>query len=70
LEEYLRQQGIDELHILGLATDYCVKATALDAIDLGFRTILLSDAVRGVELHAGDCQRAIEQMRTAGVEIR
>jgi len=69
LEGYLRAHGIDTLHIVGLATDYCVKATALDAIDLGFRTTLLTAGIRGVELHAGDCQRAITEMQTAGATI-
>jgi nicotinamidase/pyrazinamidase len=69
LESYLRSKGVDTVHIVGLATDYCVKATALNAIDLGFRTVLLTTGVRGVELKPGDCQRAIEQMRAAGVEI-
>lgn len=69
LESYLRSRGVDTVHILGLATDYCVKATALDAIDLGFQTVLLTAGIRGVDLQPGDCQRAIEQMRAAGVEI-
>jgi nicotinamidase/pyrazinamidase len=69
LERYLKSHGIDSVHIAGLATDYCVKATALDAVELGFRTVLQTHGARGVELHPGDCQRAIEQMRTAGVEI-
>lgn len=70
LEQYLRDRGVDEVHILGLATDYCVKATALDAVDLGFRTVLLTAGIRGVDLNAGDCRRAIEEMKSAGVEIR
>jgi nicotinamidase/pyrazinamidase len=69
LEDYLRSKQVDEVHIVGLATDYCVKATALDALDLGFRTALLTPGVRCVELQPGDCQRAIDQMRAAGVEI-
>ncbi|HEY2894426.1 MAG TPA: bifunctional nicotinamidase/pyrazinamidase, partial [Pirellulales bacterium] len=69
LEAYLRSKGVDTVHVMGLATDYCVKATALDAVDLGFQTVLLSAGIRGVELHTGDCQRAIEQMRAAGVQI-
>lgn len=69
LEEYLRAQGVDEIHLVGLATDYCVKFTSLDAIDLGFRTVVIREGVRGVELKPGDCQRAIESMRAAGVEI-
>ncbi len=57
-----------EVHVCGLATDYCVKWTALDALDLGFETHLLDDACRGVELHPGDVQKAIEVMRQRGVE--
>lgn len=70
LESQLRACGVDTLHVMGLATDYCVKATALDGVALGFRTVLIVAGVRGVELHPGDCQRAIDQMRAAGVEIQ
>lgn len=70
LERLLREHDIDEVHVMGLATDYCVKFTALDAADLGFRTVLLVDGCRGVDLSAGDCDRAIEAMQEAGVEIR
>ena len=70
LEGYLRGSGVDEVHIAGLATDYCVKFTAIDAALLGFRAVVLRDAIRGVELQAGDCQRAIEEMRAAGVNVR
>jgi nicotinamidase/pyrazinamidase len=69
LESLLRSRGIDEVQLLGLATDYCVQATALDAVELGFRTVLLTEGVRGVDLQPGDCQRAIERMRAAGVHI-
>ncbi len=67
LGEYLRGQGVKEVHVCGLATDYCVKWTALDAVDQGFETCLLEDACRGVELHSGDVQKALEEMRRAGV---
>jgi nicotinamidase/pyrazinamidase len=70
LEELLRSQQVDEIHIMGLATDYCVRATALDAVDLGFRTVLITRGCRGVELQSGDCERAVEEMRRAGVEIQ
>ena len=69
LEDYLRSRGVEEVHVMGLATDYCVKFTALDAIDLGFRTVLLAEGTRGVDLHQGDCRRAIEEMQSAGVVI-
>ena len=68
LGEFLRQRGVKEVHVCGLATDYCVKWTALDAVDLGFETYLLEDACRGVELHPGDVQKAIDQMRRQGVK--
>jgi nicotinamidase/pyrazinamidase len=69
LGEYLREQGVDEVYILGLATDYCVKATALDAVELGFKTYLIEDACRGVNLTVRDVERAIDEMRAAGVGV-
>ena len=68
LGEFLRQRGVKEVHVCGLATDYCVKWTALDAVALGFETCLLEDACRGVERHPGDVQKAIDQMRRRGVK--
>ena len=61
---------VDEVAIMGLATDYCVKFTALDAIKLGFKTILIQQGCRGVELNPGDCDNAIEEMKQAGVVIQ
>jgi len=69
LEDYLREQDVEELHLMGLATDFCVKFTALDAVDLRFRTIIITNGVRGVDLHEGDCRRAIEEMTAAGITI-
>jgi nicotinamidase/pyrazinamidase len=69
LGDYLEGRGADELFVLGLATDYCVKFTALDARQLGFRTFLVEDGSRGVELQAGDVGRAVAQMREAGVHL-
>jgi len=69
LEEFLRVQGVDEVHIMGLATDYCVKFTALDAVDLGFRTVVRTEGARGVELKQGDCQRGLAELQDAGVTI-
>ena len=69
LGDYLRAKGVREVTIAGLATDYCVKFTALDALELGFNTYLIEDACRGVNLQPGDVQRAIEEMRTAGVTV-
>ena len=66
---YLQSRGADEVFIVGLATDYCVKFTALDACGLGFRVTLIADACRGVELQPGDCARALDEMRAAGVQV-
>jgi nicotinamidase/pyrazinamidase len=67
LEAILRDAGIERVVVCGLATDYCVKATALDAVRLGFETAVLLDAMRPVELAVGDEQRAIDEMNAAGV---
>lgn len=69
LAEYLKEHGVDEVYVCGLATDYCVKATALDAVDFGFKTFLIEDASRGVDVQAGDTQRAVDEMRERGVIV-
>ncbi len=69
LDDLLRSRGVGEVHVMGLATDYCVKFTALDAISLGYDTHLIEDGVRGVDLNQGDCDRALDEMRRAGVNI-
>jgi nicotinamidase/pyrazinamidase len=69
LDELLRQRGIRAVRICGLATDYCVKATALDAASLGYRTTVLTDAVAAVDLVPGDGDRALEELEAAGVEL-
>ena len=69
LGSYLRQQGVDSVFVLGLATDYCVKFTALDAVSLGFRTHLILDGCRGVNLEPDDAQQAVEAMKAAGVLV-
>jgi nicotinamidase/pyrazinamidase len=69
LEGLLRERAIERVVVCGLATDYCVKATAIDAATLGFQTSLLTDAARPVDLSAGDGERAIDEMRAAGVVI-
>lgn len=69
LGDYLRERGVQEVHVVGLATDYCVKFTALDACGLGLRVRLLTDACRGVEIQPGDTARALDEMRAAGVGV-
>jgi nicotinamidase-related amidase len=68
LAEALRNQGIRRLFIGGLATDYCVKNTVLDALDAGFDVILLKDAIRGVDVTAGDSDKAIRDMVEKGAK--
>ena len=69
LEALLRDAGVTEVVVTGLATDYCVRATALDAARLGFHTSVLSDAIAAVDLQAGDGDRALDEMRDAGVRL-
>jgi len=69
LEILLRDDGITDVVVLGLATDYCVKETALDAARLGFMTTLLADGIRAVNLSPGDGTRAIAEMVAAGVVV-
>jgi nicotinamidase/pyrazinamidase len=69
LGEYLNEQGVTAVYVCGLATDYCVKHTALDAVSLGLETHLIAEACRGVDLKPGDSQRAIEEMRRRGVVV-
>ena len=69
LEDLLRQRDASELYVLGLATDYCVRCTVLDALQLGFGVHLVRDGCRGVDVRAGDSDRAIQEMQAAGVAI-
>ena len=69
LEAILRDAGIDSVVVTGLATDYCVKATAIDAASLGFRTAVLTDAIAAVDLEPGDGERALGEMEAAGVTL-
>jgi nicotinamidase/pyrazinamidase len=64
----LRQAGITRLHVGGLATDYCVRATVLDALRAGFEAFVLVDAVRAVDVTPGDGERALGEMRAAGAK--
>ena len=67
--DYLREQGVTDVYLLGLATDYCVKFSALDAVECGFKVHVIDDGCRGIDLHAGDVSKALDEMRAAGAEI-
>ncbi|MDP9399416.1 MAG: nicotinamidase [Actinomycetota bacterium] len=69
LAALLRARGVDEVTIVGLATDYCVKHTALDALREGFRVTVDPTAVRAVEVQEGDGERALDEVRRAGGRV-
>ncbi|MGC8832639.1 MAG: nicotinamidase [Armatimonadota bacterium] len=69
LADQLRVRGITRVFITGLATDYCVRATALDALAAGFNVVVLSDCIRGVDVNPGDSERAVQEMAAAGAVI-
>jgi nicotinamidase/pyrazinamidase len=70
LAEWLRARGVIAVSVLGLATDYCVRATAMDAVSAGFETTLIIDGCRAVDLVPGDGERAIAAMAAVGVTMR
>jgi nicotinamidase/pyrazinamidase len=69
LAELLRERDVDSVTLVGLATDYCVKSTALDALRQGLEVTVDSAGVRGVDVHEGDSERALEQVRGAGAKV-
>jgi len=69
LGDWLEARGVSELYVLGLATDYCVKFTTLDARQLGFAVSLVVDGCRGVNIQPDDSDKAIAEMRAAGATI-
>ena len=66
LEHLLKDRGITNVTVVGLATDYCVKNTALDALRAGFQVTIDTTAVRGVDVEPGDSERALAEVRAAG----
>jgi nicotinamidase/pyrazinamidase len=69
LESILRARGVERLVIMGLATDYCVKGTALDGAAKGFDTVVLLEGIRAVDLRPGDGDRALDEVKRAGVDV-
>ena len=69
LADYLREEGVAAVYLAGVATDYCVRDSALDARQLGLDTFVVIDACRGIDLAPGDVERAVREMREAGVHI-
>ena len=69
LSNVLHKDGVTDLYVAGLATDYCVRASALDAVRRGFHTWVVTDAVEAVNINPDDGRKAIEEMKKAGVEL-
>ena len=69
LATILHDHEVDRVYVCGLATDYCVRASAIDACREGFDVTVVADAIRGVEVEPGDSERALAQMRAAGAEV-
>jgi nicotinamidase/pyrazinamidase len=69
LAEVLRDRGVDKVVVVGLATDYCVRASAIDACKEAFDVIVVTDAIRAVDVEEGDGERAIQEMRDAGARL-
>ena len=69
LGDLLRERGVEQLYVAGLATDYCVKNSVLDAVRQGFDVTVVEDAVRGVDLTPGDSERALDEMEAAGAKV-
>ena len=65
----LRERGVERVVVCGLATDYCVKATVIDALALGWPTSVLTESIAAVEMQPGDGERALEEMRAAGAQL-
>lgn len=69
LAQWLQQQGIKRVFVGGLATDYCVQATVLDALEAGLQAFVIADGSRAVEVQAGDGQKALQAMAAAGAQV-
>jgi len=69
LDLYLKEHKVNEVYILGLATDYCVKFTAIDALRLGFKTSVIIDGCRGVDYPTGSVEKSIAEMKGLGISV-
>ncbi|MBO0687174.1 MAG: nicotinamidase [Candidatus Dormibacteraeota bacterium] len=70
LAAWLHGRGVHRLFVGGLTVDYCVRASVLDALELGFEVVILEDAVRAVDVHPGDGEHALQEARAAGVRVQ
>jgi len=70
LEDYLKEQGVEEVTVVGLALDYCVKSTAIDAHKLGFDTNVVLEGTKAVNVNPGDDKKAVEELKAEGVQVK
>jgi nicotinamidase/pyrazinamidase len=70
LEEYLKEQGVEEVTVVGLALDYCVKSTAIDAHKLGFKPTVLLEGTKPVNVQPDDGEKAVEEMKKLGIQVK
>jgi nicotinamidase/pyrazinamidase len=69
LDQYLKARGVNRVYVAGLATDYCVRATALDALRLGYETFVVTDAVRAVNVQPDDGAKALDEVQAQGARL-
>ena len=69
LEKYLKEKGVKELYVVGLATDYCVRASALDAVKKGFDVYVIREGIRAVNVNPGDEEKALKEMQEKGIKV-
>ena len=69
LEELLRARGVEQVTVVGLATDYCVRETAADALRVGFDVTVDRGGIRGIDVEPGDSERALDELRAAGAHV-
>ena len=69
LAAHLKEAGVDRIVVCGLATDYCVKATALDGLRAGLKVVVVEDAIRGVDVQPGDAEKALAELQKAGASL-
>lgn len=69
LADYLFEQDVDTIYLVGVATDYCIYFSALDALELGFKVHIIKDGCRGINLHQGDVEKAMKTLKEKGAHL-
>ena len=69
LDDFLKSRDVSELYVVGIATDYCVLYSVIDALDLGYKVTVIRDACKGIDLKPGDVEKALRKMQDKGAKI-